>query len=115
MKWLDGVTENAYLSGMIQRASPVLEQLVDDSYKAFVKPLKDSGGWDAESAAKAKYNVANRFKVLWGADGLKKLAHILGAPETADDWIGGLVERAVSTRKLAGRATKKLKAIPDPT
>ncbi|KKN71052.1 hypothetical protein LCGC14_0424690 [marine sediment metagenome] len=109
MKWLDEKIDNEYISGVIQRATPVLEELVDETYKTFIKPLKKSGKWNAETAREAKANVAGKFRILWGAEGARKLVHIFGAPDTVDDFIGGLVERAVTTRKTVGRRAKALK------
>ena len=108
--WLAAHVESQYLSGVIQRTGPILEELVDDNFKAFVQPLKKSGKWDAATKKEAKEAVKARLRILVGADGVKKLAKVLGAPETADAWIGGLVEAAVSSRKMAGRQPKALKA-----
>ena len=110
MAWLDEMIKNEYISGMIQRATPVVENLVDKHYRAFVRPLKKSGKWNEQTAKEAKAAVEGQLRILWGTEGAKKLAHILGAPETAEEWVGGLVERAVTARKTSGRRAKALKA-----
>jgi len=110
MEWLDRMIENEYLSGAIRRATPILEELVDAYYKAFVRPLKARNQWDEKTAKMAQENVSEQFRILWGPDGVKKLTKILGAPEVANVWIGGLIKGVVKQSKLTGRQNKILKA-----
>ncbi len=110
--WLKTKVDNSYLKDVIERSGPIAEELADDAFKNIIGPLKKQGEWNDEAKADIKKNVRDQLKGLISTDGLKKLLKILGTPDAVDALVGGLVERAVSTRKIAGRQAKSLKKTP---
>lgn len=92
-------THNQFVGYMMSVVETLAEKVVSDVYQGYVSPLKASGSFDKASQQVALQKALDALKSYLGADGLGKLATVLGQGASTDQFIATQIEDAVVKAK----------------
>lgn len=106
--WIKAKVQNETYAGMLTRLNETLLTLVRDAEQTAVAAIKvgrapDSPGGEKltpQEAHMVKQAVVDKFKKLWGEEGLRLLMKILGLDSgSLDTWLNAKIEAMVVAEK----------------
>lgn len=94
--------ESEYVEGVLVRATNLVEEVVLELKQTIVDDLKESGGWNAETAVMVRDAALAKVKEYLGPEGMRELLEVLGLDdEGLQSILITMVEAAVARIKAA--------------
>ena len=104
-------THNAFVLYILGVVGQLASLVVGEVSQAYVEPLKKSGRWTEESAKEALNQALAKMRGYLGADGLAKVATVLGAGGVVEEFLRTYIESSVSTRKFPALPTVEVNTL----